>query len=67
MVKAAIMKAIDALKSIDLEFQLLVYRDSLPMEERNKPSEPPKVKKPIETFHIPAGALDDQHYMFGNG
>lgn len=66
MIYMSIMKAVSAFKSIDLEFQLLVYRDSLPADQR-KPSEPPKgPKKPLQTFHIPKGALDGQSYMFGD-
>mmetsp|Transcript_9600 Transcript_9600/g.9387 ORF Transcript_9600/g.9387 Transcript_9600/m.9387 type:complete len:286 (-) Transcript_9600:5-862(-) len=66
MIYQGIMKSISGLKSIDLEFQLLVYRDSLPAEAR-KPSEPPKEKKPIQMFHIPKGALAGKSYMFGDG
>jgi len=67
MIHMAIMKSISAFKSIDLEFQLLVYRDSLPQEQRG-PSQPPTgPKKPIEMFHIPEGALDGKPYMFGEG
>ena len=65
MIYMGIMKAIAALKSIDLEFQLLVYRDSLP-EDKKGPSEPPKEKKPLEVFHIPKGAIDGMPYMFGD-
>lgn len=66
MLNLSIIKAIAGLKSIDLEFQLLVYRDSLPLDQRGPP-EAPKEKKPIEMFHIPKGALDGQSYMFGDG
>lgn len=66
MINMSIMKAASAFKSIDLEFQLLAYRDSLP-EEARKPSEPPTgPKKPLQTFHIPKGALDGMSYMFGD-
>ena len=66
MIEMNIMKAISGLKSIDLEFQLLVYRDSLPVEQRG-PSQPPKEKKPIQMFHIPKGAFEGMPYMFGDG
>ena len=32
MIKQAIYKSLDALKTIDMEFMLLVYWDSLPVE-----------------------------------
>lgn len=32
MLKQAVYKSIDALKTIDMEFMLLVYRDSLPVD-----------------------------------
>jgi len=32
ILKNAVYKSLDAFRSIDLEFQLLVYRDSLPMD-----------------------------------
>lgn len=67
MVKSAIMKAFDGLGTVNLELQLLQFRDSLPVDQRHVKSEPPKEKKPIEMFHIPKGALDNQHYMFGEG
>ena len=66
MIDLSIYKATAAFKSIDLEFQLLAYRDSLP-EEARRPSEPPSgPKKAIQMFHIPQGALDGESYMFGD-
>ena len=66
MINMSILKSISALKSIDLEFQILAYRDSLPEHER-LPSQPPEgPKKPLQTFHIPKGALDGMSYMFGD-
>ena len=66
MLYMAILKAISGLRSIDLEFQLLVYRDSLPQDQRG-PSQPPDgPKKPLQTFHIPKGGLEGMPYMFGD-
>lgn len=52
MIKQAIYKSLDALKTIDMEFMLLVYWDSLPIDQRGPPKAP-EVKKPIEMYHIP--------------
>lgn len=51
----AAIKSIDAFRTIDLEFQILVYRDSLPADQRRGPPPPPAnaPKKPLETYHIP--------------
>lgn len=65
MIYISIIKSVSGLKSIDLEFQILVYRDSLPLDQRG-PSEPPKEKKPLEVFHIPKEAVQGMPYMFGN-
>ena len=68
MIHLSIIKTLAAFKSIDMEFQILVYRDSLP-EEARKPSEKPTgPSKPIETFHIPKGGLEGMSYMInGSG
>ena len=66
MIKHAILKSPEAFKTIDMEFQLLAYRDSLPPDQRHVQSRPDEPKKPIQMFHIPKGALDDKPYMFGN-
>lgn len=68
LIKTAIMNSFDGMGTVNLELQLLQFRDTLPAEERHVKSEAPKEKKPIEMFHIPKGALNDQqHYMFGDG
>lgn len=66
MIYLSIMKSIAAFKSIDMEFQILAYRDSLP-EEAKQPSEKPLgPSKPMETFHIPKGGLEGMSYMFSS-
>jgi hypothetical protein len=65
MIYISIIKSISGLKSIDMEFMILVYRDSLPLDKRG-PSEPPKEKKPMEMFHIPKEAVPGTPYMLGN-
>ena len=66
MINLSIMKSIAAFKSIDMEFQILAYRDSLPEDDR-KPSEKPLGQsKPLETFHIPKGGLEGMSYMFSS-
>jgi len=64
MIKHAILKSLDALKTIDMEFQILVYRDSLPADARKPPEKPKRGEgKKMETFHIPKGAIDNMPYM----
>ena len=66
LIKHAILKAADSLKTIDMEFQILVYRDSLPAEARVPPKKPvPGTGKKMEVFHIPKGAGDNMPYMLG--
>mmetsp|Transcript_28713 Transcript_28713/g.32829 ORF Transcript_28713/g.32829 Transcript_28713/m.32829 type:complete len:274 (+) Transcript_28713:242-1063(+) len=66
MISMAIMKTISAFKSIDMEFQLLVYRDSLPEEARRPSEKPTEPAKPLQVFHIPKGGLDGMPYIFGD-
>ena len=64
-IKQAVMKSCDALKTIDLEFQILAYRDTLPPEARKAP-EKPKEKKKIEMVHIPKGAFGESTQQTGH-
>jgi len=67
MIKHAIMSSFDGLGTVNLELQLLKFRDSLPADKRSVRSEAPKEKKPIEMFHIPKGALDSEDSLLGSG